>query len=226
MWCIPAVTPEFTRRMEDILDLYQKPYDSKQPVLCFDEKSKQLLKDGRPVQRPKEGTLRRRDYEYERHGTRNIFMTIEPTGGYRETTVTNHRKKPDFAKEIQRITELPRYRHAHIIHIVLDNLNTHFEPSFFETFSKKEAKRILSRIQFHYTPKHASWLNMAEIEIGIFSRQSIRGRIPTEERLIQHARIWQERRNRQHSMIHWKFTVKDARVKFKYRVSDQGSKLC
>lgn len=216
MWCIPTLTPEFIARMEDILNLYAKPYDPRKPVLCFDEKSKQLIKDTRLLQQATEKRLAHRDYEYERHGTRNIFVTVEPNRGYREVTVTHRRKKPDFAKEMKRIVKLPRYRMAKKIHIVLDNLNTHFEKSFTETLGTKEAKSIIHRIQFHYTPKHASWLNMAEIEIGIFSRQSIRGRIGTEEKLKEHARIWQKGRNREHAMIHWKFTTKDARMKFKY----------
>jgi len=217
MWCIPAVTPEFIKRMEDILDLYAKPYDPKEPVLCFDEKSKQLIKDTREAQTAKEGRLKHSDYEYERNGTRNIFVAVEPKGGHRAVRVTAHRKRPDFAKEMKRIVNLPRYKTAKKIHVVLDNLNTHFEKSFLETFGKEGAKRIMSRIKFHYTPKHASWLNMAEIEIGIFSRQSIKGRIPTEEKLKEHARIWQKGRNRQRAMIKWAFTTKDARVKFKYQ---------
>jgi len=221
MWCIPRVTPEFIERMEDILDLYAKPYNPREPVLCFDEKSKQLLKDTRPMRPVKEGKLKRRDYEYERNGTRNIFMTVEPKGGHREATVTERRQKPDFAKEVKRVIGLPRYRHASTVHIVLDNLNTHFERSFIETFGAQAAARIMSRVAFHYTPKHASWLNMAEIEIGIFSKQSIRGRIPTEDALANHASIWQKGRNRECAMIGWKFTVADARKKFKY----DGSKL-
>jgi hypothetical protein len=223
MWCIPTLTPELIERMEGILDLYATPYDSEEPVLCFDEKSTPLLKDTRPVKNTRERKPRRRDYEYERNGTRNMFVTVEPKGGYREVAVTKRRKKPDFAREIKRVIELPRYENAAKIHIVLDNLNTHFEKSFTETFGRKKAKRLLSRIQFHYTPKHASWLNMAEIEIGILSKQSIRGRVPTEEKLVEKARLWQERRNSKHSTINWKFTVKDARVKFEY---DGGSKLC
>jgi len=222
MWCIPRVTPEFIERMEHILELYAKPYNSHEPVLCLDEKSKRLIKDMRLPQRAKEKRLAHRDYEYERNGTCNIFMTVEPKGGHREVTVTAHRKKSDFSREVKRIVALPRYQTAKKIHIVLDNLNTHFERSFLETFGKDETKKIMSRIQFHYTPKHASWLNMAEIEIGIFSRQSIRGRIGTEEKLKEYAKLWQEGRNRERAMINWKFTAKDARVKFKY---GWGSKL-
>jgi DDE superfamily endonuclease len=216
MWCIPKVTPEFIDRMENILDLYAKPYDPEEPMLCFDEKSKQLLQDTRAPLPMKSCIPVRRDYEYKRNGTRNIFITVEPKGGYREVAVTQRRQKPDFAKEITRIIALPRYRHAKKIHVVLDNLNTHFESSFIETFGKEEAVRITDRIAFHYTPKHASWLNMAEIEISVFSKQSIRGRIPTEDALISRAGMWQKERNRERATISWKFTVADARKKFNY----------
>ncbi len=223
MWCLPTLTPEFIGRMEDILELYEKPYDPTEPVLCIDEKSKQLLADTRPVKnQTKNGTVRRRDYEYHRNGTRNIFVTVEPKGGWRDVTLTQRRTKSDFATEIQRIINLARYQNAQKIHIVLDNLNTHFEPSFFETFPKEEAERILSKIQFHYTPKHASWLNMAEIEIGILSRQCIRGRIPTSEHLTARIAPWQQGRNARSIKINWKFTVKDAREKFHYVGSKSG----
>lgn len=223
MWCIPNVTPEFVGSMEEILELYAKPYDTHEPVLCCDEQSTQLLKDTSPVKHTKEGQLRRRDYEYERNGTRNIVVTVEPKGGHREVTVTERRQKPDFAKEITRIIELPRYRHAATIHIVLDNLNTHFEKSFIDTFGKGKSARIMRRVTFHDTPKHASWLNMAEMELGIFSRQSIKGRIPTAEALRNHASLWQQARNQACAMIRWKFTVWDAQVKFQY--NSNGSEL-
>ena len=141
MWCIPKLTPEFIERMEDLLELYAKPCNLPEPVLCFDEKSKQLLRDTRPVKNTTEGKPRRRDYEYERNGPRNIFVTVEPKGGYRDVKVTMRRKKQDFAKEMRRIVDLPRYKDATTIHVVLDNLNTHFEKSFLETFGKKETKR-------------------------------------------------------------------------------------
>ena len=216
MWCIPKVTPEFIERMEHVLELYGTPYNPLEPILCFDEKSKQLLKDTRAIQEMKEGRARRRDYEYKRNGTRNIFVTVEPKGGYRAATVTKRRTKQDFAHEMKRIMELPRYLTCRKIHVVLDNLNTHFEKSFLETFGKDETETIMRRIQFHYTPKHASWLNMAEIEIGILNRQCIRGRIPTEERLTAKVAAWQTERNEQRAMIQWKFSVKAARKKFKY----------
>lgn len=217
MWCIPTVTPEFIERMEHVLDLYTKPYDPQEPILCFDEKSKQLLKDTRAIQEAKEGRLRHRDYEYKRNGTRNIFVAVEPKGGYREAIVTNRRTKQDFAREMKRIVELSRYRACTKIHIVLDNLNIHSEKSLYKTFDERQAEAIMSRLQFHYTPKHASWLNMAEIEIGILNRQCIRGRIPTEERLEEKIRAWQAERNEHKAMIRWRFTAKDAREKFIYK---------
>jgi len=216
MWCVPTITEACKTRLEDILDLYAKPYDSREPVRGFDEKAKQLLKDTRPIKNTREGKPRRRDDAYERNGTTHIFVAVEPRGGHREVTVTKHRKNPDVAKEITRIIELPRDRHAATIHLVLDHLNTHVEQSFMETFGTPEAARIMSRIAFHDTPKHASWLNMAEIEIGIFSKPSIRGRIPTEARLRNHARIWQAGSNQEHAKIPWTSTGQDARTKFTY----------
>lgn len=214
---MPKLTEEYIERMEDVLDLYAKPYDSEEPVLCIDEKSKQLLMDTRPHQATTEGNVRKRDYEYKRNGTRNIFVCVEPKGGHREVTVTARRTKRDFAEEIKRIIDLPRYQSATMIHIVLDNLNTHFPPSFVETFGEKEATHILSRIQFHYTPKHASWLDAAEIEIGILSRQSIRGRIASEEKLRTQINVWQQARNAANANINWRFTKKDARNVFTYK---------
>lgn len=213
---MPKITPEFLKHMEDVPNLYEKPYDVKNPVLCFDEKSKRLIMDTRPVQAVKEERSKRQDYEYKRNGTKNIFVTVEPKGGYREVTVIKRRTKPDFAKEIRRIVDLPRYAETSKIHFVLDNLNTHFEKSLIETFGKEEAERILSRIQFHHTPKHASWLNMAEIEIGILDRQSIKGRIAAEAKMKTTIAAWSTARNEEGAKINWKFTVKEARVKFKY----------
>jgi len=216
MWCIPKVTPEFINAMEHVLDLYAKPYDPKEPVVCFDEKSKQLLKDARAAQGAKEGRVRRRDYEYIRNGTRNLFLAVEPKGGWRNVTVTKTRKRKDFAQEIWHIARLPRYAKASTIHIVLDNLNTHSEKSLFEAFPKKKAEAICKRVKFHHTPKHASWLNMAEIELSIVERQCTKGRIPDEESLVKRTNRWQEDRNNAHALINWKFTKEDARKVFKY----------
>ena len=216
MWVIPTITPQFIERMEHVLDLYAKPHNPRKPVVCFDEKSKQLLEDIRPVIPMRQGAVRKTDYEYKRNGTANIFMTVEPKGGYRNVRATHQRTKADFAHEIRRIVDLPRYRHIEKMHVVLDNLNTHFKKSVRETFSKQETRRVLSKVQFHYTPKHASWLNMAEIELSILGRQCLNRRIPDMRPLKRHLKIWQARRNGHHSKINWKFTKQDARNIFKY----------
>lgn len=216
MWCIPKVTPEFVEKMEDVLTLYEKPYRKEEPVLCLDEKSKELHSDARAPIAPKVGRVRRRDYEYVRHGTANIFMTVEPKGGFRTPVVTARRTRDDFAHEIQRIISLPRYREARKIHIVLDNLNTHFEKSFIATFGEQEAAVIMRRIKFHHTPKHASWLNMAEIELSVMERQCTKKRIGDARTLKKELRAWKERRNGALADIRWKFSVADARKVFKY----------
>ncbi len=203
--------------MESAIDIYQKPYDPKKPVLCFDEKSKQLIKDSRKSVKAKKKKPRKVDYEYERNGTRNIFLTVEPKGGYRNAKVTKRRTKKDFAEEIKRIANLERYKDADKIHFVMDNLNTHFEKSLTETFSKTEAETILKRIEFHHTPKHASWMNMAEIELSILGRQCVNKRIPSEYLLKKNISAWQKSRNEKQSKINWKFTKEDARKVFKYK---------
>ena len=170
MWVIPTLTPEFIERMEDVLDLYARPYDPREPVLCFDEKSKELRKDAMPAIL---GRITRRDYEYVRNGAANVFVAVDPKAGYRTTHATKRRTKADFAREIRRISTLPRYRKAVVIHMVLDNLNTHKARSLMETFGTREAERIMRRVAFHHTPKHASWLNMAEIELSILGRQAL-----------------------------------------------------
>lgn len=216
MWCIPEVTPEFIERMEDVLDLYARPYHQQEPVLCIDEKSKELREDTRPCTKTQAGRVRRRDYEYTRNGTANIFLTVEPKGGYRRTKATERRTRRDFAWELKHIVSLPRYRTAKKLHIVLDNLNTHNEQSLTETFGNKQAIQLMKRVQFHHTPKHASWLNMAEIEIGVMSRQAIKGRIGTKEQLASQLAAWQKRRNRSRAVITWTWTTNDARKTLRY----------
>ena len=220
MWCIPTLTPEFIERMEKLLALYEKPYNRDEPVICFDEKSKELHADTRPVIYAKECRPSKRDYEYRRNGVANIFLAVEPKGGRREVRVTKRRTKRDFACEIQRITLLPCYKMAKKIHLVLDNLNTHFEKSLRETLPTVEANRILKKICFHYTPKHASWLNMAEIELSILSRQALSGRTKDKSELNTRIRRWKCARNKKKAMIHWRFTRKDARNVFKYKAQN------
>ena len=223
MWCIPALTPECIGSMEERLDLDAKPHHARAPVRCVDEQSKPLLKDTRPVKNTKAGKPRRRDDDYERSGTSTSCVTVEPNGGSREVSLTNQRKTPDVAQDIARIIKLHRDRHATTIPSVLDHLNTHFENSFIETFGTREANHRLSRIRVHDTPKHASWLKMAESEIGMLSRQSIQGRIPPEEKLRAPTRLWQARRNGARAMSSWTFTVRHARATF--QSNSRGSKL-
>lgn len=206
MWCIGTMDEEYIKRMYDLLDLYARPHDPLCPTVCFDEKSKQLIGQ---VKKPLGGKVTREDYNYKRNGTRNIFMATEPKGGKRMTEVTKSRKKRDFALFIRRLTD-EWYPQAIIIRLVLDNLNTHNGSSIYETFGQKEAERILKRLEFHYTPKHASWLNMAEIEIGIMDRQAIRGRIGDEASLKRRIALWQGRRNFDRIGIKWTFTREDA----------------
>lgn len=215
MWVIPKLDGEFISRMEEILDLYAKPRNPQEPVICFDEKSKQLLEDTRVPLPQQLGKPLKRDYAYKRNGTCNIFLCVEPRGGHREVIVTKRRTKQDFAKEIYRLVKNV-YRHTKRIHLVLDNLNTHFWKSFEQTLGKKETELLQKRICFHYTPKHASWLNMAEIELSILGRQCLNRRIPTQSMLNKEITSWQTLRNANQAKITWKFTTKDARNVFKY----------
>jgi hypothetical protein len=207
--------------MEEVLTLYALPYNLEEPVLCFDEKSKELHGDTRTLHHTKDGAVRRRDYEYKRNGTRNIFMTVEPKGNYRTVRITRRRTRNDFAHEIKRITGLPRYRKATMIHIVLDNLNTHNEQSLLAAFGEDATHALMERVTFHHTPKHASWLNMAEIELSIMEGQCTKGRIPDAPHLKKKLNAWQRERNRLHAGINWKFTTDEARRVFRY-----GTELC
>lgn len=211
MWCIASITEEYRQRMYALLDLYQQDYDGLYPVVCVDEKSKQLIEDVRGGYKLKPGSTAKYDYEYKRNGTRNIFVAVEPLAGMRKVKVTRTRKKNDFACFIKELVE--EYPKAEKIRIVLDNLNTHFSSSFFETFTKREAKRILSRIEFYYTPKHGSWLNMAEIEINIMSRTCLDRRIGQESLLASQLNYWTLARNIAKKRIHWSFTRKNADLK-------------
>lgn len=212
MWCIPKLTPEFKERMENLLDLYMKPLDSKEPVICFDEKSKQLLEDSRAGLSVQPGKIAVRDYEYVRKGTTNIFVAVEPKGGKHYTRVTQRRTKQDYAKFLEYLVE--HYPEAEHIHIVQDNLNTHSEESLFVTFGKRKTKKIMKRVEFHFTPKHASWLNMAEIEIGVLSRQCLKRRIPSMEILHREVQMWERQQNQIQRKINWTFDREKAQKVF------------
>lgn len=212
MWCIPKLTPEFKERMENLLDLYTKPFNPDEPVVCLDEKSKQLLVDSRTGFAPAPGKIAIRDYEYVRKGTANIFVAVEPKGGTHYAEVTKRRTKGDYAEFLNNLVK--RYPHASRIHIVQDNLNTHHENSLIVTFGKRKTKKIMNRIQFHFTPKHASWLNMAEIEIGVMGKQCLKRRIASIQILQKEVCAWELHQNKTKRMINWKFTRKKARKVF------------
>jgi len=200
--------------MEHILELYQKPYDPKRPMVCFDEKSVQLLAQITDMLVLTPGYAARQDYEYKRNGTRNLFMFVEPKAGSRHVLVTNRRTKQDFAFAMRYLVDVI-YPDAACIDIVMDNLNTHHYHSLVEFFGKQEADRIMSRLEFHHTPEHASWLNMAEIELSILSRQCLSRRIPSAWILTTEIVTWEESRNEKKAKIRWNFTVDDAQNVFK-----------
>ena len=209
MWCIGKLTKQYRRRMYKILDLYQLEYHSDYPVICMDEKSKQLIENTRKPIKMKAGQVLKEDYEYKRNGTKNLFVAVEPKAGKHIVQLTQTRTKKDFAHFIKRLTD-EFYPKAKKITIVLDNLNTHFEKSIIETFCAKESERILNKIEFCHTPVHASWLNMAEIEIGILERECLNRRIANEKEMVDEIKAWTESKNKQKMKINWSFTKRDA----------------
>ena len=206
------MSADFVAHMEDVLDLYAEPYDPQRPVVCFDETSTQLLEDTREPVPVGPGRPKRQDYEYRREGTRNLFLACEPRAGWRHVTVTERRTKEDFAQQMRWLVD-EAYPDVPVIRLVLDNLNTHRVASLYETFPAAEARRIAKRLEFHYTPKHGSWLNMAEIEFSVFSRSCLRQRLPDEEALCREAQALELERNQAQAQINWRFGIQDARTK-------------
>jgi transposase len=198
--------------MEDVLCAYARPYDPARPQLCIDERPCQLLADSRPSLPTLPGHVARYDYEYERHGTCNLFMIFQPHTGWRSSKVTAHRKGPDFAELMRELVDV-HFPQAQTISVVLDNLNIHSPASLYAAFEPAEALRILQKLEFHYTPKHGSWLNMVEIELSILVRQCLGQRLPDMPTLQREVAAWQDRRNAQHATIHWQFSVDKARTK-------------
>lgn len=209
MWCIQEITPEYRERMYRLLDLYKEEYDPTHPVVCMDEKSKQFLENSRQPILAKPGSLEKIDYEYKRRGTCNIFVAVEPKGGKRFVKVTDTRAKADFANYMKDLVDI-HFAKVEYVQVVLDNLNTHFESSLTETFGKQETGRLMKKLRFIHTPKHASWLNMAEIEINIMDRQCTGGRIANKEQLKKEVTKWARVRNKKKCTIEWKFTRQDA----------------
>ena len=198
--------------MEDVLDLYAAPYDPQRPMVTFDETSKQLIGETRQPLPAQPGEPARYDYEYKRNGTRNIFLFCEPQAGWRHVAVTAQRTMEDFAHQMKWLVD-ERYPHADVIRVVLDNPNTHKPGSLYETFPPAEAHRLRQKLEFHYTPQHGSWLNMAEIELSVFARQCLQRRIATEATLVHELAAIEATRNAAQATIHWQFTTAAARVK-------------
>lgn len=198
--------------MGEVLDLYEEPYDPKRPKVNFDETTKQLTREIRRTLPPAPGQAQRFDYEYKRNGTRNLFIFCEPQAGWRHIEVTGHRTKNDFAHQMKWLVDCG-YPEAELIRVVMDNLNTHTKASLYETFEPAEARRILKKLEFHYTPKHGSWLNQAEIELSVLMRQCLDRPIPDEETLKRELKAYEDRRNQARATIDWQFTSRDARIK-------------
>jgi transposase len=212
MWCLPKVDAGFVAQMEDILDLYAEPPDPKRPVVCFDEHPFQFLGEVRKPLPPEPGQAARFDYEYKRNGTANLFLYFDRHRRWRHVDVTDHRANADFAHRMRDLVDV-HYPDADLIRLVLDNLSIHTPAALYETFPPAEARRILRRLEFHYTPKHASWLNMVEIEIGIMVSQCLDRRIPCKDSLIKELDVWEQERNTEGGTIKWLFTVDKARTK-------------
>ena len=200
--------------MEDVLDVYQSPYDPKRPVICIDEKSKELHSTPAGAIPAKPGESERIDYEYERNDTANIFLWVEPLGQRREATVTDRRTYCDFAEQLQLLVDT-QYPDAEKIVLVSDNLNTHSPAALYERFEPEEAHRIAQKIEWHYTPEHGSWLNIAEIELSVLSRQCLSCRIPDKETLTREVTAWNRTRNSRQAAVNWQFRTADARIKLR-----------
>jgi hypothetical protein len=200
--------------MEDVLEVYTRPHDKEYPMVCMDETSKQQIMEVREPWAAGPGGVRRYDTEYKRNGVSNLFMFFAPLQGWRRVKVTDHRTKIDWAVAMRELVD-EYFPEAKKVTVVMDNLNTHSPSSLYEAFSPEEARRILGRLELHYTPKHGSWLNMAEIELSILSRQCISRRIPDQETLRREVEIWGKERNEKESTVDWRFTTDDARIKLK-----------
>jgi len=200
--------------MEDVLEIYHRPYNEKFPMVCLDETNRQLIAEIRKAIPAKPGQHKRVDYEYRRNGVVNLFMMFEPLKARRHVKVMNQRIRKDFAYCIRELVDV-HYPDAEKIILVLDNLNTHSEGSFYEAFEPAEARRLAEKVEIHYTPKHGSWLNMAEIEIGVLSRQCLSQYIESKEQMISEVGAWQQQRNYAEATVDWQFTTADARIKLK-----------
>jgi hypothetical protein len=215
MWVIPPThSGEFVAHMEDVLEVYQLPYDPQVPMVCMDEQPVQLIKETRQPLSAAPGQPQKVDYEYERNGTANIFLFTEPLSGTRHVHVTEHRTAVDWAHEIRDLLEV-RYPEALRVRLVCDNLNTHGIGSLYEAFPPEQAHRLASRLEIHSTPKHGSWLNIAEIELSVLTMQCLDRRLPDLETLTKATQQWEQRRNAAQKGVDWQFSTLDARIKLK-----------
>ena len=210
----PDADGEFVARMEDLLDLYAEPFSASKPVVCMDEASKQLVGEVKPSIPAGRGHAKRVDYEYRRNGTVNLFVFVQPRGGWRMVRVTDHRARTDWALVVRELLDV-QFPDAQIVRLVMDNLNTHSLGSLYEAFEPTEARRLAKRLEIHYTPKHASWLNIAENEIGVLSAQCLDRRIEDPEEFRREIAAWEHERCEKKVEVNWKFTVEMARVKLR-----------
>jgi transposase len=201
--------------MEDLLAVYHRPYDPQRPLICLDEKSKELHGEVQEPLPPQPGKPARQDYEYVRHGTANLFLWFEPLAGQRQVKVTEQRTKVDWAELVRELVDV-HYREAQTLVLVMDNLNTHTLGALYEAFEPAEARRLAAKLEIHYTPKHGSWLNMAEIELSILGRQCLNRRIPDRETLQREVSAWEAEHNGRAAKMQWRFTTEDARIKLKH----------
>ena len=214
-WCIPPEgSSDFVCAMEDVLEVYHRQFGDNEVLVCLDETSKQQVKETRLPRPPRPGSAVAYDYEYERNGVSNLFMLFAPLEGWRRVGVTDRRTKVDWAHQVKKLVD-EDYPDKDRIVLVMDNLNTHHPASLYEAFELMEARRITERLEIHYTPKHGSWLNMAEIEIGVLARQCLDRRIPDQSVLRREVGAWQNQRNRDMVRVDWRFTIDDARIKLK-----------
>lgn len=212
MWVIPPEqTASFVAAMEDILALYTQPRDPKRPLVCLDESSKQLILETRALIPMQRGQPARCDYEYERNGTANLFMLFAPLEGWRHVKVTDRRTAQDYAHVLKELSDV-YFPDAEKIKLVQDNLNTHTKAALYETFAPKEARRLVERFEWHYTPKHGSWLDMAESELGVLATQCLDRRIPDKTILTKEIAAWEKDRNKNHAIADWQFTTENARI--------------
>lgn len=215
MWCIPPKqSGEFVYHMEDVLDVYHRPYDKTRPVVCLDETFKQLIGEAREPLPPGPGRVERYDSVYVRNGVASLFMTFEPLAGWRHVKLSDSRTAVDWARVVKGLVDAPRYRSAEVIVLIMDQLNTHTLGSLYEAFAPDEAKRIADKLEIHHTPKHGSWLNMAEIELSAFERD-LPDRVGDRRAMAAHVSAWEKRRNAAKVKANWQFTTADARVKLR-----------